>query len=863
MTHLDPLSALAKSASISEVSVPSAEIPSSAKHLSPSPATRQHEPVTRQFGNLDDGQMQIRKRDGSMEPVDVIQITKKVARCGAGLEHINPYLIASQAISGIYDGVSTVELDTLLMQTAAMLIGEQPEYSKLAARLLIDFIDDELIQLGVDNFSQSIELGYKEGLIHQDTYEFVQKNAPQLNEAIRENHCDHFEYFGLKTVYDRYLLRHPQSRLVLESSQFFFMRVACGLSQNVDEACDFYKLISSFEYMPSTPTLFNSGTNHPQMSSCYLLDSPEDSLESIYNKYTDIAMLSKFAGGIGLSFSRVRSRDSLIRSTNGKSHGIIPFIKTLDSSVAAVNQGGKRKGAACVYLETWHSDLMDFLELRDNTGDESMRAHNLNFANWVPDLFMQRVEADKTWSFFDPKEVSDLTDLFGGEFEERYRHYESSGLAQKQVPAREVYAKMMRTLAHTGNGWMTFKDASNTKGNQTKTPGHVIHLSNLCTEIVEVTSPQETAVCNLGSINLSRYVDERRGSLDLQKLGKNVRLAVKYLDRVVDINFYPTSSSRSSNSRWRPVGLGIMGLQDVFFKLRLPFDSEEARAISKKISEQIYYHALSASCDLAREHGPHRDFELTRSSDGQLQFDLWGIEPKNTQRWDELKKRIQEHGLRNSLTVAIAPTATIASITGVYECIEPQVSNLFKRETLSGEFLQINTYLVKELRRLGLWTAEIKDAVKTSNGSLQNIAAVPDELKAIYRTAWEISQKSLIEMAADRGAFIDQSQSLNLFMESPTIGKLSSMYIYAWKQGLKTTYYLRSRGATQIRKTTTSYESPDQLAADRISGAAASLHLVPSEGIAEVSASRGLVDPGEAAVLSCSLENPEQCEACT
>ena len=795
---------------------------------------------TRYFGNLDDGQMQIRKRDGSMEPVDVIQITKKVARCGAGLEHINPYLIASKAISGIYDGVSTTELDTLLMQTAAMLIGEEPEYSKLAARLLIDFIDDELIQLGVKNFSGSIQLGYEAGLICQETHEFVQKNATALNEAIRENHCDHFEYFGLKTVYDRYLLRHPSSRLVLESSQFFFMRVACGLSRNVKEARSFYKLISSFEYMPSTPTLFNSGTRHPQMSSCYLLDSPEDSLESIYNKYTDIAMLSKFAGGIGLSFSRVRCRDSLIRSTNGKSHGIIPFIKTLDSSVAAVNQGGKRKGAACVYLETWHSDLLDFLELRDNTGDESMRAHNLNFANWVPDLFMQRVEDGEMWSFFDPKEVADLPDLFGSEFEKRYLFYEKQGLAQKQVPARDVYAKMMRTLAHTGNGWMTFKDASNKKGNQTKNAEQVIHLSNLCTEIVEVTNSEETAVCNLGSLNLSRYVKVRGKAMDFEKLGRNVRLAVKFLDRVVDINFYPTSSSRTSNHRWRPVGLGIMGLQDVFFKLRMPFDSEEARQLSRSISEEIYYHALSASCDLAEELGAHDGFEGTRAAAGDLQFDLWDAEPGDGERWQELKERIKKHGLRNSLIIAIAPTATIASITGVYECIEPQVSNLFKRETLSGEFLQINSYLVKELRKLGLWTAEMKNAIKARNGSVQDIEGVPDALKATFRTAWEIPQKSLIEMAADRGAFVDQSQSLNLFMESPTIGKLSSMYIYAWKQGLKTTYYLRSRGATQIRKTTTTAGAPAVV-----------------EGATRVAGGE------DAMAVSCSLENPDQCEACT
>ena len=814
-----------------EAAVPSMSYGEQPAPVDSQPASRAGAPVV----NLDDGQMRVRKRDGSFEPVDVIQITKKVARCGLGLEFINPYLIASKAISGIYDGVTTTELDTLLMQTAAMLIGEEPEYSKLAARLLIDFIDDELIQHGVKKFSDSIELAYHQQLVSQSTYEFVMANQAALNEGILESRCDHFEFFGLKTVYDRYLMRHPKTRLAIESSQFFFMRVACGLAKNVTEAKEFYGLLSAFEYMPSTPTLFNSGTSHPQMSSCYLLDSPQDSLESIYNKYKDIAMLSKFAGGIGLAFSRVRSRHSLIQSTNGHSHGIIPFIKTLDSSVAAVNQGGKRKGAACVYLETWHADLLDFLELRDNTGDEAMRTHNLNFANWVPDLFMQRVEHDHEWSLFDPKETPDLMDLYGEDFQRAYEEYEQQGLAKKQIKARELYAKMMRTLAQTGNGWMTFKDASNRKSNQTGYAQNVIHLSNLCTEILEVTSDQETAVCNLGSINLSRYVNEASQSFNFAKLGRNVSIVLKYLDRVVDINYYPIDSSASSNRKWRPVGLGIMGLQDTFFKLKLPFDSPKARELSQHIAEEIYYHALRASCELAKVEGAHENFAETRAAQGELQFDLWHVKPSQPKRWQALKADIKQYGLRNSLTIAVAPTATIASITGAYECIEPQVSNLFKRETLSGEFLQINSYLVTELRRRGLWNKEIKDLIKTHNGSLQHVDALDDELKLIYRTAWEIPQKSLIEMAAARGAFIDQSQSLNLFIESPTIGKLSSMYIYAWKVGLKTTYYLRSRGATQIRKTTLSSEqkfSQQTLTQD--------------------------VD-----VLNCSLEHPGSCEACT
>ncbi len=776
--------------------------------------------------------MSVKKRDGSMEPVDVIQITKKVARYGAGLSHINPYLIASKAISGIYDGVTTTELDSLLMQTAAMMIGEDPEYSKLAARLLTDYIDKEVGTLGIHSFSASVMHGYKVGLIAEKTARFVAENSNVFNAAILEERCDLFEYFGLRTIFDRYLLKDPSNRTVIETPQFFFMRVACGLAENVNEVLEFYQLMSSFEYMPSTPTLFNSGTLHPQMSSCYLLDSPQDSLESIYTKYMDVAMLSKFAGGIGLAYSRVRSRGSLIKGTNGKSNGVIPFLKTLDSSVAAVNQGGKRKGAACVYLEPWHADIIDFLDLRENTGDEALRAHNLNIANWIPDLFMKRVEEDGNWSLFDPNDVPELVDLFGNEFEAAYSSAEKNGIAKKVMKARDLYGKMMRTLAQTGNGWMTFKDASNLKSNQTAKKENVIHLSNLCTEILEVTDNKETAVCNLGSLNLAKYVEN--GQFQFEKLGKNVRIAVRYLDRVVDINFYPINSAATSNARWRPVGLGIMGLQNVFFQMQLPFDSEEALELSTRIQEEIYYHSLVESNELAKKFGPHPSFSETRAAEGKLQFDFWDITPASKERFDLLKGDIAKYGLRNSLLIAIAPTATIASITGSYECIEPQISNLFKRETLSGEFLQINTYLVHELRKLNLWTKEMKEKIKLAEGSIQGFEEIPEAIRKTYRTVWELPMKSLIDMAASRGAYIDQSQSLNLFMESPTIGKVSSMYAYAWKKGLKTTYYLRSRGATKIAKTTVG-SSESEMNATGYSDAQA---------------------------ISCSLENPEACEAC-
>ena len=777
--------------------------------------------------------MSVTKRNGGQEPVDLNKIVRAVQRNCEGLHAVDPMRVATRTISGLYNGATTRELDELSIRTAALLTAEEPEYSRLAARLLADTITKEVTGQEIHAFSQSILRGHEVGLINDRLLGFVQTNARKLNDALDASLDRRFDYFGLRTLYDRYLLRHPHTRKVIETPQQFFLRIACALSEDVPEALALYRRMGNLDYLPSSPTLFNAGTTHEQLSSCFLLDSPLDSLESIYQKYGDIAQLSKFSGGIGVSFTRVRSRGSLIKSTNGHSNGIVPWLKTLDSSVAAVNQGGKRKGAACVYLEPWHADVEEFLELRDNTGDEARRTHNLNLANWIPDLFMKRVEADADWSLFDPRVVPEFTDLFGDDFEHAYEQAELQGKATKSIKARELYSRMMRTLAQTGNGWMTFKDKCNRASNQTAKAGNVIHLSNLCTEILEVTSAGETAVCNLGSINLSHHLDED-AQFDFDKLAETVRLAVRQLDRVIDLNFYPIETARRGNLRWRPVGLGVMGLQDVFFKLRLPFDSTEARALSKKIAETIYFHALDTSVALAQERGRHPSFADTRAANGELQFDAWNVVPENSERWDALRGRIKEHGLRNSLLIAIAPTATIASIAGCYECVEPQVSNLFKRETLSGDFLQVNRYLVDELKKLGLWTPEIRDAIKLAEGSIQGIAQIPDTLQQVYRTAWELPMRSLIDMAADRGAFIDQSASLNLFMESPNIGAMSSMYMYAWKRGIKTTYYLRSRPATKIAKTTVSSTTAN----------APKREYTPTEAIA------------------CSLENPEACEAC-
>ncbi|MEV6011542.1 ribonucleoside-diphosphate reductase subunit alpha [Streptomyces sp. NPDC051976] len=773
-------------------------------------------------------------------------LLRTLIRLTADLPDTDPGRVAAAALRGRNAASDAAELRGLATEAAAGLISEDPAYSRLAARLLTRAIADEAAGQGAVSFSASVAVGHREGLIADRTAEFVALHQARLDalvgQALDDGADDRFGYFGLRTLHSRYLLRHPITRQVVETPQHFMLRVACGLAEDdsvraADEVAALYRLMSALDYLPSSPTLFNSGTRHPQMSSCYLLDSPLDELDSIYDRYHQVARLSKHAGGIGLSYSRIRSRGSLIRGTNGHSNGIVPFLKTLDASVAAVNQGGRRKGAAAVYLETWHSDIEEFLELRDNTGEDARRTHNLNLAHWIPDEFMRRVEADADWSLFSPADVPELVDLWGDDFDAAYRAAEAAGLAQRTLPARELYGRMMRTLAQTGNGWMTFKDASNRTANQTALPGRTVHSSNLCTEILEVTDDSETAVCNLGSVNLGAFVLPGGGEgreMDWERLDATVRTAVTFLDRVVDINFYPTEQAGRSNSRWRPVGLGVMGLQDVFFQLRLPFDSAEAKALSTRIAERIMLAAYEASCDLAERNGPLPAWDQTRTAAGVLHPDHFATQPHWPQRWAALRARVAATGMRNSLLLAIAPTATIASIAGVYECIEPQVSNLFKRETLSGEFLQVNSYLVADLKRLGVWDAQSREALRDANGSVSGFSWIPAEVRDLYRTAWEIPQRALIDMAAARTPFLDQSQSLNLFLETPTIGKLSSMYAYAWKQGLKTTYYLRSRPATRIAR----------------AARAATATPVPVPVA---------VDPD---AIACSLENPESCEAC-
>ncbi|NUT31652.1 MAG: ribonucleoside-diphosphate reductase subunit alpha [Hamadaea sp.] len=815
---------------------------------------------------------------GGVQQPDLSALGAEVEAAAAGLPEVDPGRVAGPVLAGVWPGATAADLRLRAVETAAALVAQEPACSRLAARLLARHIGEEAAGQGVRTFAESVATGHRLGLIADDVAAFVAAHADELNALVDPEADDRFEYFGLRTVYDRYVFRHPTSRKVVETAQHFLLRVACGLmgpvggagtrGQAIDggvaQVAELYRLMSRLAYLPSSPTLFNAAARRPQLSSCFLLDSPKDELDSIYERYTQVARLSKYAGGIGISWSRIRSRGSLIRGTNGLSNGIVPWLRTFDSSVAAVNQGGRRKGAACVYLEPWHADVEDFLQLRDSTGDENRRTHNLHLANWIPDEFMRRVEADAPWSLFDPKVVPHLVDLYGDDFDVAYRKAEADGLAARQISARELYGRMMRTLAQTGNGWMTFKDQANRTSNQTALPENVIHLSNLCTEILEVTNDGETAVCNLGSINLAAHV--AGGEFDFAALRESVRVAVTVLDRTIDLSYYPTAEAAKANLRWRPTGLGVMGLADVFFQLRLDFDSAQALQLSTRIAEEVALSAYETSAELAATLGRHETYADTRAARGVLHVDHWkDADIAQPERWAALRTRVAETGLRNSLLIAIAPTATIASIAGSAECIEPVVSNLFKRETLSGEFLQINRYLVEELKERGLWTAAVREKVVAAEGSIAAIEEIPADIRSRYRTAWELPQRALIDLAAARTPFIDQSQSLNLFMASPSINKLSSMYAYAWRKGLKTTYYLRSRPATSIAKTTLSAS-----AAAPVSPAAPGGPAAPLGG--SIASSKGLVvppvQPGArsltraAGAVTLNLENPEVCEAC-
>ncbi len=786
--------------------------------------------------------LMIQKRDGTLQPFSESKLTRTLLRAAEGMERvIDVPAVIARVRAEMYDQIKTKDIHDVLIMVVRSMIERDPAHSTVASRLLLQSLYSQV--LGDTDYTK-LEETYKVAFIRainrgveigQFDPRMLDFDLNRLADALIVERDRDFKYLGLQTLQANYLSKEHGSRKLLETPQIFWMRVAmgCALAEKTPEereryAIEFYEVMSAMYYTPSSPTLYHAGLKLPQLSSCFL-STVGDDLHAIFREYSDGAQLLKYAGGLGTDWTAVRATGSLVKTTGVESQGVIPFLKIANDVTISINRSGRRRGAQAVYLEYWHADIEDFIELRKNTGDERRRAHDLNTAVWIPDLFMQRVEQDLPWSLFDPQDVPEFTDLFGEAFASAYCAAEAAGLAVRELPARDIYGKMMRTLAQTGQGWMTFKDASNVKSNQTAEGENVVHLSNLCTEIIEVTRAGRTAVCNLGSVNLKQHVTEN--GFDYAKLAHTVRLAVRQLNAVIDKTFYPIESAEASNFEWRPVALGIMGLQDVFFVLGLPFDSEEALKVSTRIQEEIYFHALLTSCELAEEQGPHPTFAQSRAARGELQFDAWGVTPTDPERWESLRARIKEKGLRNSLLIAIAPTSTIASISGCYECIEPQISNLFKRETLSGEFLQINSYLVNDLKKLGLWTEDIRERITHAEGSIADIEEIPQALRERYRTTWELPQKALIDLAAARGAYIDQSQSLNLFAESPNIGKLSSMYLYAWKKGLKTTYYLRSRPATRIAKTT----------------------MRPSEAAVAVP---------DADAVACSLENPESCEAC-
>ena len=726
--------------------------------------------------------MRVRKRNGSLEPVDINKIVRAISRCTPNLPNVDVLRIATKTISGLYDGATTQELDKLSIQTAASLIFEEPEYSRLGARLLNQYIEKEVRNQEIHSFSQSIAFGVQRRPDRRARRQLRFGKQPQAERRDRPD-----PQRSVRIFWPPHSLRSLSSEKSGDARRYRDPAVlldACRLRpcpKRRTRRSSFINLFSSLEYVPSTPTLFNSGTQHEQLSSCFLLDSPQDSLESIYKKYSDVAMLSKFSGGIGIAYHRVRSQGSLIRGTNGHSNGIVPWLKTLDSSVAAVNQGGKRKGACCVYLETWHADIEDFLELRDNTGDEARRTHNLNIANWIPDLFMRRVEADGVVVAV----RSEGRPAFPRPLRRRIRGGLHRGRRSRPVRRADQGPRSVREDdADDGPDRQRLDDVQGReqpKSNQTARPENVVHLSNLCTEIIEVTSDNETAVCNLGSINVVAICEGRRVRFRKASTQRPARRPParprdrSQLLRDPEHGRFEQPLAEHRPRRDGPAGCFLPAASAVRF-------GRSTQDLGEDPGRDLLRGTRRFVRSGAERRAHIRRFAETRAAQGDLQFDLWGVTPEDTERWDALREKIKAHGLRNSLMIAIAPTATIASIAGCYECIEPQVSNLFKRETLSGDFVQVNKYLVKELKAAGLWTDEIRNKIKLSEGSVQDIEEFNDELKAIYRTAWEIPMRSLIDMAADRGAFIDQSQSLNLFMESPNIGKLSSMYMYAWQK---------------------------------------------------------------------------------
>lgn len=756
--------------------------------------------------------MYVIKRTGKTEPVKFDKVTARIQKLSYGLSPlVNIHEVAKKTIEGIYDGVSTTELDNLAAEIAASLTVNHPDYALLASRIAVSNLHKNTVKSFSGTMSDLYQYtdpvtGKKMPLIADDVMELISEHAALLDSTIIYDRDFGFDYFGFKTLERSYLLRIDGK--VAERPQHMYMRVAVGIhKKDIDRAIQTYHLMSERWFTHATPTLFNAGTPKPQMSSCFLLTMKEDSIEGIYDTLKQTARISQSAGGIGLSIHNIRATGSYIGGTNGTSNGIIPMLRVFNDTARYVDQGGgKRKGAFAIYLEPWHADVFDFLDLRKNHGKEEMRARDLFYALWVPDLFMKRVEEDGTWSLFCPNEAPGLFDCYGEAFEALYIRYESEGRARKTIRAQELWFAILESQTETGTPYLLYKDAANRKSNQQNLG--TIRSSNLCSEIIEYSAPDEVAVCNLASLALPRFVID--GQFSHEKLFEVAYEVTRNLNRVIDHNYYPVEEARRSNLRHRPVGLGVQGLADVFMMLRLPFESDLARILNKNIFETIYFAAMTASKDLARESGPYESFPGSPLSRGLFQFDLWHVQPSDRWDWETLREEVKKYGARNSLLVAPMPTASTSQILGNNECFEPYTSNIYTRRVLSGEFIVINKHLLKDLLELGLWNPEMKNKLVAANGSIQQMEEVPAGIRELYKTVWEIKQRTLIDMAADRGPFICQSQSLNLFVENPAPGKLTSMHFYAWKKGLKTgMYYLRTQAATQAVQFTVDRQAAD------------------------------------------------------
>lgn len=771
------------------------------------------------------------KRNGKKEAVHFDKITARIHKLiyGLSISEKDVIEIAKKVIQGIYDNVTTTELDNLAAETAAAQTTIHPDFSVLAARIAVSNLHKNTLK----SFSKTAQLLYEytdpitqthAPLISEEIYKIIRKNADELDSSVIYDRDYNFDYFGFKTLERSYLIR--TNGKVTERPQHLFMRVALGIhKEDIQAAIETYNLMSEKWFIHATPTLFNAGTPKPQMSSCFLLSMTEDSIAGIFDTLKRCALISQSAGGIGVSIHNIRSTGSYIKGTGGISNGIIPMLRVFNDTARYVDQGGgKRKGAIAVYIEPWHLDIFDFIDIRKNHGKEEMRARDLFPALWIPDLFMQRVEADQMWSLFDPNEAQGLYEVYGEKFNELYTTYENEGKFRKQIKARELWTAILEAQIETGTPYMCYKDAVNEKSNQ-KNIG-TIRSSNLCTEIMEYTNADEVAVCNLASLALPRYVSSE--GFDFQKLYEVTKIVTRNLNKIIDGNYYPIPETKTSNDRHRPIGLGVQGLADVFLLLRLPFESPEARRLNKDIFETIYFASMEASMDLAKEQGAYSSFAGSPLSEGKFQFDLWQVVPSDRWDWEKLRQEVMTHGVRNSLLLAPMPTASTSQILGNNECFEPYTSNIYNRRVLSGEFVVVNKFLLKDLIELGLWNPTMKNKLIAENGSVQNIPKIPTELKELYKTVWEIKQKTIIDMAAERGAFICQSQSLNLFMAEPNLAKLTSMHFHAWKSGLKTgMYYLRTKAAVDAIKFTVDTQ----------------LLLGQSQ-------------------VACSLDNPEECLAC-